>query len=154
VPPWRAWSRPVPSCSPRAAPAAGPRPGARRWPPATWPSHGRPTASSTTSSTASTTTSRTATWPPRADLRAAAVTERRFDRQLTGLSLPLRAEPVVRLLYRVNQARAALTSTAAGATSLRALRGYQRRLDAANEPVEDAIRVIRDLLGLPPPDTS
>jgi hypothetical protein len=90
----------------------------------------------------------------RADLRAAAVTERRFDRQLIALSFPPRTEPLVRLLYRVNQARAALTSTAAGATSLRELRGYQRRLDAANEPVEDAVRVIRSQLGLPPPDTS
>jgi hypothetical protein len=90
----------------------------------------------------------------RADLRAAAVTERRFDRQLIALSFPPRTEPFVRLLYRVNQARASLTSTAAGVTSLRELRGYQRRLDAANEPVEDAVRVVRDQLGLPPPDTS
>ena len=90
----------------------------------------------------------------RADLRAAVVTERRFDRQLITLSFPPRAEPFVRLLYRVNQARAALTSTAAGVTSLRELRGYQKRLDAANEPVEDAVRVIRGQLGLPPPDTS
>jgi len=27
-------------------------------------------------------------------------------------------------------------------------------MDAANEPVEAAVRVIRDQLGLPPPDTS
>ncbi len=90
----------------------------------------------------------------RADLRLAVVTERRFDRQLIALSFPPRAEPLVRLLYRVNQARATLTSTAAGVTSLRELRGYQRRLDAANEPVEDAVRVIRGQLGLPAPDTS
>jgi hypothetical protein len=87
----------------------------------------------------------------RADLRAAVVTERRFDRQEIALSFPPRTEPFVRLLYRVNQARAELTSTAAGVTSLRE---YQRRLDAANEPVEDAVRVIRAQLGLPPPDTS
>ena len=90
----------------------------------------------------------------RADLRAAVVTERRFDRQLIALSFPPRTEPFVRLLYRVNQARAALTSTAADVTSLRELRGYQQRLDAANEPVEDAVRVIRGQLGLPPPGTS
>ena len=90
----------------------------------------------------------------RADLRAAVVTERRFDRQLIALSFPPRTEPFVRLLYRVNQERAELTSTAAGVTSLRELRGYQRRLDAANEPVEDPVRVIRVQLGLPPPDTS
>ncbi len=89
-----------------------------------------------------------------ADLRAAAATERRFDRQLIAITFPPPTEPIVRLLYRVNQARAALTSTAAVATSLRQLRGYQRRLDAANAPVEDAVRVIRDQLGLPPPDTS
>jgi DNA-binding GntR family transcriptional regulator len=89
-----------------------------------------------------------------ADLRAAAATERRFDRQLIAISFPPRTEPFVRLLYRVNQARAELTSTAAAATSLRELRGYQRRLDAANEPVEDAVRVIRGQLDLPPPDTS
>ena len=89
-----------------------------------------------------------------ADLRAAAATERRFDRQLIAIPFPPRTESFVRLLYRVNQARAGLTSTAAAATSLRGLRGYQRRLDAANEPVEDAARVIRDQLGLPPPDTS
>ena len=88
------------------------------------------------------------------DLRAAAVTERRFDRQLIALEFPPRTEPFVRVLYRVNQARAALTGTAAGVTSLDELRGYQRRLDAANEPVEDAVRVIRAQLGLPPPGTS
>ncbi len=87
----------------------------------------------------------------RADLRAAVVTERRFDRQLIALLFPPPTEPFVRLLYRVNQARAALTSTAAGVTSLR---GYAKRLDAANGPVEDAVRVIRAQLGLPPPDTS
>ena len=90
----------------------------------------------------------------RADLRAAAATERRFDRQLIALSFPPRTETYVRQLYRVNQARAVLTSTAAGAMSLRELRGYQRQLDAANEPVEDAVRIIRAQLGLPPPDTS
>ena len=90
----------------------------------------------------------------RADLRAAVVTERRFDRQLIALSFPPPTEPFVRLLYRVNQARVALTSTAAGVTALRELRGYAKRLDAANGPVQDAVRVIRAQLGLPPPDTS
>ena len=90
----------------------------------------------------------------RADLHAAVVAERRFDRPLIALSFPPRTEPFVRLLYRVNQERAELTSTAAGVTSLRELRGYQRRLDAANEPVEDPVRVIRAQLGLPRSDTS
>jgi len=45
-------------------------------------------------------------------------------------------------------------TTAAGASSLNELRGYRRRLDAANKPVQDAVGVIRGQLGLPPPDTS
>ncbi len=36
--------------------------------------------------------------------------------------------------------------------TLSELRGYP--LNAANAPVEDAVRVIRSQLGLPPPDTS
>ena len=89
-----------------------------------------------------------------ADLRAAAATERRFDRQLIAITFPPPTEPIVRLLYAANQARAALSMTAAATTSLRQLHGYQTRLDAANEPVEEAVRVIRSQLGLPPPDTS
>ena len=38
----------------------------------------------------------------------------------------------MRLLYQVNQARAALTATAATAMSLMQLHGVQPRLDAAN----------------------
>ena len=89
-----------------------------------------------------------------ADLRAAAATERAFDRQLIALRFPPPAEPFVRLLYRVNQDRAALTATAATAMSLMQLHGVQPRLDAANGPVEEAVQVIRDQLDLPPPDTS
>jgi hypothetical protein len=58
------------------------------------------------------------------------------------------------MLYTVNQERVQLTVTAAAATSLRQLHGYEQRLDAANQPVEAAVRVIRGQLGLPPPDTS
>ena len=89
-----------------------------------------------------------------ADLRDAAATERRFDRQLIAITFPAPTERFVRLLYAVNQSRAALTATAAGATSLRQLQELDRRLDQANEPVEEAVQVIRDQLRLPPPDTS
>lgn len=87
-------------------------------------------------------------------LRDAAATERLFDRQLIAVIFPPSTEQIVRLLFSVNQARAALTATAAASVSLRQLHGYQARLDAANEPVEEAVRVIRSQLGLPPPDTS
>ena len=94
-----------------------------------------------------------------ADLRAAAATERRFDRQLMTITFQPPTESGMLstdggILYGVNQARAVLTATAAAAPSLRQLRGFQPRLDKANEPVEDAVQVIRGQLGLPPPDNS
>ena len=88
------------------------------------------------------------------DLRDAAATERLFDRRLLAITFPAAAEPVARILYRVNQSRASLTTAAAGSSSLRQLARVERRLTAANEPVEDAVRVLRSQLGLPPPDTS
>ena len=89
-----------------------------------------------------------------ADLRDAAATERLFDRRLLAITFPAAAEPVALILYQVNQARASLTTAAAGSGSLRQLAWIERRLTAANEPVEDAVRVLRSQLGLPPPETS
>jgi hypothetical protein len=90
----------------------------------------------------------------KADLRDAATTERLFDWHLLALPLPPPTKTVARQLVNVNQARARLTVAAAASTSLRQLRGYERRLTAANAPVEEAVRVIRSQLGLPPPATS
>jgi len=90
----------------------------------------------------------------RADLRDAAATERRFDRRLLALDLPPATETVARLLVTANEARARLTTAAAASTSLSQLHRYQPRLTAANQPVEEAVRVIRSQLGLPPPETS
>jgi hypothetical protein len=89
-----------------------------------------------------------------ADLRAAAATEQRFDRLLLGITFPAGTAAIIRILYTVNQERAQLTVTAAASTSLLQLHGYEQRLDAANQPVEKAVRAIRSQLGLPPPDTS
>lgn len=89
-----------------------------------------------------------------ADLRDAAATQRLFDRRLLRIVFPPQTEHVARVLYRVNQARAQLTTTAAASTSLRQLHTYERRLAAANKPVEQAVKTIRRQLGLPPPSTS
>jgi hypothetical protein len=89
-----------------------------------------------------------------ADLRDAAATEREFDRRLLALKLPPATEAVARRLVTVNEARARLATAAAASTSLNQLHRYQPRLTAANGPVEDAVRVIRRQLGLPPPATS
>ena len=87
-------------------------------------------------------------------LRDAAATERQFDRRLLALKLPAATETVARLLVTANEARARLTMAAAASTSLCQLHRYEPRLTAANRPVEEAVRVIRSQLGLPPPETS
>ncbi len=90
----------------------------------------------------------------RADLRDIAATERRFDQRLLAIRFPAAIEAAARTLYRVNQVRASLTMAAARSLSLRQLRGYQPHLAAANVPVEQAVRSIRRMLYLPPPETS
>jgi hypothetical protein len=90
----------------------------------------------------------------RADLRAAAATERMFDRQLRQIAFPPPLATVARLLYRANQARARLTEAAAALPGLVRLHRAERALRAANRPVEDAVTVLRSQLGLPPPPVS
>ena len=89
-----------------------------------------------------------------AGLRDAAATERLSGRRLLALRLRAGVGPIARRLYQVNQARARLTAAAASSVSLRQLRAFEQRLTAASQPVEEAVRVIRDLLGLPPPEGS
>jgi len=90
----------------------------------------------------------------KADLRDAAATERLFDGRLLAITFPPSLESVARTLYAINERRATLTIKAAASTSIRELRGYEPLLDAANEPVERWVRIIRRGLGLPPPETS
>lgn len=90
----------------------------------------------------------------RAYLRDAAATERPFDRRLLNLPLPAAVEVVARKLVAANEARVLLAGRAAASRSLAQLRAYEPSLTAANAPVEDAVRVIRSMLGLPPPETS
>ena len=67
-----------------------------------------------------------------------------------GSSSRPRVERTARSLYRSNQRRAMLTMTAAGSSSLPAVRAYESLLNAANRPVERAVRTLRRELGLPP----
>jgi len=90
----------------------------------------------------------------KADLRDAAATERSFDRELMRIRLAPASEAAARVLFAVNQSRARLTDQAAASTSLAQLRAYESRLTAANVTVEDAVRLIRSELGLPPPASS
>jgi hypothetical protein len=90
----------------------------------------------------------------RADLRAVAATERLFDRRLLAIVFPPVTERFAHFLYWVNQARATLTIAAATSVSLSQLHAYEQRLAAANIPVEQAVKTIRQQLGLPPPSAS
>jgi len=90
----------------------------------------------------------------RADLADAAVTERLFDHRLSLIEFGPPTEPIATLLYRLNQARASVTATAARSATLRQLRRRLQRLDRENAAVEQAVSIVRSQLGLPPPDTS
>jgi hypothetical protein len=88
------------------------------------------------------------------DLREIAATERLFDRRLLGIPFPAATERIARLLYWVNEARARMTAAAASSPTLARLRADERRLEEANKPVEQAVAILRNQLGLPPPETS
>ena len=70
------------------------------------------------------------------------------------LPLPPATEAAASRLVAANQSRARLTDEAARSGSLAQLNTYEPRLTAANGPVENAVRVIRIQLGLPPPESS
>jgi hypothetical protein len=89
-----------------------------------------------------------------ADLRDASATEHLFDHCLRAIRFPPPTQAVATSLFAVNEARADLTATAAHATSLARLAGYEKQLTAANVPVESAVTGIRQQLGLPPPPPS
>jgi hypothetical protein len=90
----------------------------------------------------------------RRDLADATAAERLFDRRLLRLPFPPSIAWVARFLVWLNQSRAKLTSAASHSTSLRQLRAFQAQFPAANKPVEQAVGMIRDRLGLPPAETS
>jgi hypothetical protein len=89
----------------------------------------------------------------RAQLRDMAATEHRFDRLLLAIRFPPKIETTARALVWTNENRAAVAARAARSRTLKQLRGYEQQLNAANGPLEQAVRLIRRQLGLPPPET-
>jgi hypothetical protein len=89
-----------------------------------------------------------------ADLRDAASTERKFDRDLLKMSLPPALEVTAHELVAVNESRANLTSRLSAYDQLAQLTLDEKSMTAANAPVEDAVRSLRHQLGLPPPQTN
>jgi hypothetical protein len=90
----------------------------------------------------------------RADLRAQVVTERGFDRQLLRIRFPDDISKTARALVRANERRIALTLRQARAMSVSGIRALDRQHKAADAAVETQVRLIRQLLALPPPATS
>jgi hypothetical protein len=90
----------------------------------------------------------------RRDLLDEIATETDFDRQLLAIPFPSPIEQQVQALVTANQARIALTQRQAAATTLAALRAFDRQHKASDAAVEAPVRQIRRLLGLPSPATS
>ena len=86
--------------------------------------------------------------------RVAAEIERTFDRSLMTIAFSAAIEETARALVRVNDARVAVASRAADSPSLEALRACEAQLSAANAAVEKQVKLLRNQLGLPPPDTT
>jgi hypothetical protein len=80
--------------------------------------------------------------------------ERSFDRNLAAIGFPPPVDVIAHLLILANQQRIALTLQEAKATSVTGLATFRKRHAAADEAVERQARLIRKLLGLPPPGTS
>ena len=80
--------------------------------------------------------------------------ERSFDRNLAAIGFPPPVDVIAHLLILANQQRIALTLQEAKATSVAGLATFRKRHAAADEAVERQARLIRKLLGLPPPETS
>jgi len=80
--------------------------------------------------------------------------ERSFDRKLAAIAFPPPADVIAHLLVLANQQRIALILQEAKATSVAGLATFRKRHAAADEAVERQVRLLRKLLGLPPPETS
>jgi hypothetical protein len=90
----------------------------------------------------------------RFDFALAASTERAFDRDLLAIALPAPVKVTARALVNINEARVALTEQAAAAISLTEVDQFKQDIDVANDVVEVQVGLIRQQLGLAPPDAS
>jgi hypothetical protein len=88
------------------------------------------------------------------DLRGEAATERNFDGKLMKIDFPAEVAEIAWTLVQVNNRRIALTERQSHAATLAKLRSFDRRHKAADAAVEVQVRIIRQDLGLPPPDNN
>jgi hypothetical protein len=86
-------------------------------------------------------------------LHGQARVERSFDQKLAAIDFPPPVSTIAHLLVLANQDRIALILQEAKATSVAGLATFRKRHAAADEAVERQARLLRKLLGLPPPGT-
>jgi hypothetical protein len=89
----------------------------------------------------------------RRDLRAEAATERGFDSKLLKIAFPIDVKAIAWELVQANNERIALTERQSRVATIARLRGLDKRHKTADAAVEDQVRIIRQDLGLPPPDS-
>jgi len=83
------------------------------------------------------------------DLSKEAKTEATFDNQLGQITFPRAADPHADLLIAADKKRIKLISLQMEARTLRKLRSFDARVQAADVAVEVQVRIIRQDLGLP-----
>jgi hypothetical protein len=88
------------------------------------------------------------------DLRGEVATEQWFDQRLLKIDFPASIATVAWELVQLNSQRIYLTEEQALAGSTAGLLAFNSRHRAADAAVEVQVRLIREDLGLPPPDNS
>ena len=89
----------------------------------------------------------------RADLRAEVATEQWFDTHLAAIKFPPHIAAISRALIRINEQRAGMTALQAQSNSLTQMRSFNRQHAEADAAVEREVKLIRQALNLPPPET-
>jgi hypothetical protein len=87
------------------------------------------------------------------DLTAEVATEHWFDTHLAAIKFPPHIAAISRALIRINGQRAGMTALQAQSTSLAQMRSFNRQHAEADAAVERKVKLIRQALNLPPPDT-
>ena len=90
----------------------------------------------------------------RADLRAEVATEEWFDTHLAAIKFPPHIAAISRALIRINEQRAGMTALQAQSASLTQMRSFDSQHAEADATVEREVKLIRQALNLPPPDTN
>jgi hypothetical protein len=86
------------------------------------------------------------------DLRGEVAIERDFDAKLPKIDFPADVAEIAWDLVQANNHRIALTERQAHAGTIATLRSFDQRHKASDAAVEVQVRIIREDLGLPPPD--